>query len=82
MTNACLYRSILVFLWNETDGTITWNWAVNPAAEVHLPLDTSGDRTFTLRMMSAVDNNVNVVVNGAKVGEFAMAGGFQWRELL
>ena len=68
------------FKWNETDGTITWNWAVNPVAEVHLPLDTSGDRAFTLRMMSAVDNNVNVVVNGAKVGEFAMAGGFQWQE--
>jgi hypothetical protein len=68
------------FRWNETseDGVTTWNWIVHKGAHLSAPLDTSGNRKLSLRLMSAIDNTLRIYVNDMQIGEIMVPGGFHW----
>jgi len=74
-----LYRS-RGFRWNESDGRETWNWTVEPHAEVALPLDVDGDARILLRAASAAGNRLTVRVNGVDAGTVELQDGFVWRD--
>ena len=59
---------------------VTWTWAEVPDASLEVPLETPGDRRMLLRLMSAVDNEVRISVNGTQVGRARVPGDFVWQE--
>ena len=74
-----LYRS-RGFRWNESDGRETWNWMVEPKAELALPLDVDGHERILLRVASVADNTLTVRVNGESVGTVELREGFAWQD--
>ena len=62
------------------DGT-TWNWMDGDSAALHLPVWIDGPFALSLRLMSAVDNTLSLSVNGIRVGEREIAGGFGWQDV-
>jgi len=75
-----LYRS-RGFRWNESDRRETWNWTVDPRAEITLPLDIDGHARILLRVASAAGNTLRVRVNGVDVGTVELRDGFAWRDV-
>lgn len=69
------------FRWNETDGIETWNWIVEPGAQIILPLDIDGHGRIDLKVASIVDNELQVSVNGVDVGTAAVPSGHLWTDV-
>ena len=67
------------FRWDETDGVASWNWTVEPSAEIALPVDTASADQLSLRVMTTEDSRVRVSVNGSAVGDVDVEGGAWWQ---
>jgi hypothetical protein len=64
----------------ESNGKDDWSWMTAPRASLSAPIARGSPRLLTVRWMSATPNRASVTVNGVKVGESSLPGGYVWRE--
>lgn len=63
----------------QSDGAGRWVWMTSPRATLSAPIARGSPRLLTVRWMSAVPNRAGVTVNGVRVGEVSLPGGYVWR---
>ncbi len=63
----------------ESDGKEDWAWMTGPRATLSAPIAQGSPRLLAFRWMSATPGRVGVAVNGVRVGEISLPGGYAWR---